>query len=73
MAGSLGDAWVDFAHVGLEFGTETLPFDTMAEGVDAAFPSQTVNLKAGSTSETIRITKPMTLQASGGTVTIGAP
>lgn len=71
------DIWTDFSHFGSELGTFNNPYDTVAEGVNQVITgvgaSELPNLwiKTGSTSETITITKPMTIRACGGTVSIG--
>jgi hypothetical protein len=71
------DAWVDFAYSGTEMGTYGQPFDSVFEGVlyitTGVGASELPNLwiKAGSTSETVTISKAMTIRACGGTVTIG--
>ncbi len=68
--------WVDFNHSGMEFGTFAFPFNTMAEGVARILGAPpdgrpSLRIKPGSTSETITITKSMSLNACGGTVRIG--
>ena len=68
----LSGLWVDFDYTGIEAGTSELPFNTLAEGVNAAASGATVNIVSGSTAETPTISNPMTLKASGGNVTIGA-
>ncbi len=63
--------WVDFAWSGPEYGLEAYPFNTLFEGVRNVCPDGTVKIKTGSTSETIRITKPVRLEAVSGVVRIG--
>jgi alpha-L-fucosidase 2 len=63
--------WVDFAFGGLEMGTESNPFDTLAEGVGVVEVAGTVFCKQGWTQETATIAKPLRLAAGGGTVVIG--
>lgn len=68
----LTEVWVDFAYSGAELGTETHPFNTLAEGIAAVLEGGTIYVKAGSTSETAEISKEVTIEAVGGDVTIGA-
>lgn len=70
---SLTDAWAEFAYTGTELGTFSQPFDTTNEGVVALVPdgTGTLHIKAGSTTETVTIVKPMTIVAEGGNVQIG--
>lgn len=74
-ANSLTDSWVDFGHTGNEQGTEANPFNTVGKGVTALVDdgSGTLHIKAGSSSETLSISKPMTVRAEGGAATIGQP
>ncbi len=71
-AGFTDPLWVDFAHGGPEEGSETSPFNTLAEGTDFVTPAGTVYVKSGNTAEALRITKPMRLEAPSGTVRAGA-
>ena len=64
--------WVDFGYAGVEDGTVTHPFNTLAEAINAAPDGGLINLQAGSTSEPITINRAVKLQSYwGGTVTIG--
>jgi hypothetical protein len=64
--------WVDFAYAGLdELGTFAAPFNTLAEGVAAVPTGGTLRIKAGTSAERPTLTKPMTISAYGGPVTIG--
>jgi len=54
-----------------ETGTSAQPFNTVTEGVNAASAGQTISIAADTYGETMTIAKPMTLTATGGTVTIG--
>jgi hypothetical protein len=63
--------WVDFGYAGAEQGDVSHPFNTLAEAVLAAPDGGLVNIKAGSSPETITISKAVTLKAWYGTVTIG--
>lgn len=71
------DVWVDFANIGFENGSYTWPFNTAAEGVNSivngvgASEEPTLWIKAGTTNETLTITKPMRVEACGGMVQIG--
>lgn len=73
----LSEAWVDFAHVGSESGTESLPFKTLGGAVSALIDNGTGVIKIkgdtadNDSSETPDISKPMTIQAINGTVQIG--
>jgi hypothetical protein len=66
-----GVIWVDFNHAGTENGTFDRPYNTLAEGVVAASPGNTICMKPGSSPETITITKAVVLRACGGTASIG--
>lgn len=64
--------WVEFDYPGpWQYGSFYLPFNTLAEALVAAPSGGTVGIKAGSSSETMTISKEVTLRACGGTVTIG--
>ena len=70
------DVFVDFGTSGSENGSFQNPFNTVLEGVNQTLPTPladipVLSIKAGSTSETLTIAKPMTIKACGGTVTIG--
>jgi hypothetical protein len=68
-----GPVWVDFNYTGfLQFGTYPFPFSTMTQGVNAVAAYGTIKIKtAGSTAETMTISKPVTIVAVGGPATIG--
>ena len=69
----LAETWLDFASThNIEIGTENLPYDTLTEGINAVVEGTVLKLFAGTTSQSVVIDKPMTLQAVGGTVTITA-
>lgn len=70
-ASSLAEVWVDFAHAGSELGTQANPFDTAIEGTTAVTANGTVHLSPGTSSETLTLLKPMTLESTGGVVRIG--
>jgi hypothetical protein len=53
-------------------GSFDFPYHTLALGISAVPAAGTINIKtAGHTTETMTITKPMTIVAVGGPVTIG--
>lgn len=66
-----GVVWVDFDYLGPEDGSETQPFNLLAEGVAAVLAGGSINLKAASSEETITVSKAMTITAVGGTVRVG--
>jgi hypothetical protein len=63
--------WVAFNYSGIENGVFDQPFNTVAEGVAATRNGGSTIIKSGSTSETLAISKPVTLRSWNGTVTIG--
>jgi hypothetical protein len=67
--------WVDFNFLGqrslVDISNFYAPYNTLREAVDETQPGCTINIKAGSSAETITITKPMTLRAYSGPVVIG--
>lgn len=63
--------WIDFGYAGNQTGSFSQPFNTVSQGVIAAPTAGTIYIKAGTTSETLTISKPLTIVASGGSVTIG--
>lgn len=72
---SLTSAWVDFAYTGAETGSQSQPFNTLNEAINAVASGGTINIKGNtadtSTSEKPTISKSVTITAVGGTVTIG--
>ena len=66
-------AWVDFGFPGEEYGTEVLPFNTFGEAVDFVTSGGTINIKPGTSGESLTVNKAMTVNAVGGTATIGQP
>jgi hypothetical protein len=66
-------AWLDFNYFGFfEFGDYFFPYKTLAHAVAGVPTYGTILIKtAGSSSETMTITKPMTISAVGGPATIG--
>jgi M6 family metalloprotease-like protein len=65
------ETWVDFAYRATELGTFLFPFNTFFEGQNAVPLGGTLWIKTGTSSETASITKPMTLRAYNGPVSIG--
>ena len=68
-----GPIWVDLnAPFPFQFGTFDLPYHTLAQGTNAVPSTGTINFKtAGSIPSPMTLTKPMTIVAVGGPVTIG--
>ncbi len=64
-------AWVDFGFAGEEFGTELLPFSTFGKAATFVTAGGTVNVKTGTSTETPTVAKEMTVNAVGGTASIG--
>jgi M6 family metalloprotease-like protein len=63
--------WVDFGYVGTEEGTFVRPYNTLFEGVSVVEHYGTIKVRAGSSPETLTISKPMTIVALEGHATIG--
>jgi subtilase family serine protease len=70
---SLGATYVNFNYTGsTQNGTYFEPFKTLAGGVNAVISGGTIIIEtAGSSSETMTITKPMNIIAQDGAATIG--
>ena len=68
-----GPVWVDFnGPFPFQFGTFDLPYHTLGQAINAVPATGTINIKtAGHTTETMTISKPMTIVAIGGPATIG--
>ena len=65
------DTYVDIENAtGIEDGTETHPFDTIAEGIEAATPGKSVVVLEGTYNEKLIINKGITLQGAGEGSTI---
>ncbi len=66
---------VDFNYMGTELGTQSQPYNTLAEAIEAVAVGGTITIKAGITSETFdginKINKNVTIKSSGGTAVIG--
>lgn len=68
-----GSIWVDFNSANpTQDGSYAAPYHLLSSGLSAVPATGTINIKtAGNTTETVTITKPMTIVAIGGPVTIG--
>lgn len=71
------DIYVDFDHIGLEFGLAALPYNTMTEGINnidapntGAGELPTMYITSGSQTYHGTISDPMNLVACGGSVTL---
>jgi len=67
--------WVDFNYSGTELGTESQPYNTLAEAINAVAEGGEITIKAGITSETFtginKIDKKVTIKSVNGTAIIG--
>jgi hypothetical protein len=68
-----GPVWVDFNFNGFpQLGLNILPYHTLAQAVSAVPSGGTILIRtAGASPETMLLTKPMTLEAYGGSAIIG--
>lgn len=68
-----GPIWVDFnSAISTQDGTFASPYHLLTLGLSAVPATGTINIKTvGHTTETMTITKPMTITAVGGPATIG--
>lgn len=70
------EVWVDFAASGFEAGTQANPFNSLQEGLAAVSSGGSIFFAGDSTdttsNETLTINQPVTLEAVGGSVTIGS-
>jgi hypothetical protein len=66
-------AWVDFNYTGAtNNGTYYFPFETLAQGTNAVPVGGNIWIRtAGSSAETMTISKPLTIHAYNGAATIG--
>ncbi len=66
---------VDFTYTGLESGTQSQPYNTLAEAITAVAAGGEIIIKGGITKETFtglnKIKKKVTIKSSLGTVVIG--
>jgi len=58
-------------HRGAELGTPSRPYRTVTVGYNLAWDNTRLKIKAGSYNEAVTFSKPMTILADGGPVTIG--
>ncbi|HRQ75133.1 MAG TPA: M12 family metallo-peptidase [Phycisphaerales bacterium] len=72
------NVWLDFSHVGIQFGTFTFPFNNLNSAINQVQPNgeelpimPILHIKSSSSSATATITKTMEIRACGGPVTIG--
>jgi subtilase family serine protease len=68
-----GDVWVDFNYTGgTQNGTYNYPFKTLAQGTNAVAPGGNIWIRtSGSSSETMVISKPLSIRAYSGPATVG--
>jgi hypothetical protein len=68
-----GPVWVDFNYSANlpQIGNYYQPFSTLAQGTNAVPSGGTISIKAGTSAETMKISKPMKLIAVGGKAIIG--
>ena len=67
----LSEAWVDFSFVSLEDGSQSNPFDSLAEALQVLEAEGTVQVVSGSSHEILTIDQALTLSAPSGLVKIG--
>ncbi|MDQ6630359.1 MAG: hypothetical protein M3Y82_01205 [Verrucomicrobiota bacterium] len=72
-AADMGTVWVDInSSNATQMGSYDFPYHTLAQGISAVPNSGTINFKTGGSIPTAMVlTKPMTIVAIGGPVTIG--
>ena len=68
-----GAIWVDFNYTGSpQNGSYIAPFNTLAQGVAAVSANGNIWIRnAGTSPETMTISKPMSIRAANGAATIG--
>ena len=66
------NVFADFEYTGPQFGTVSQPYYTLEAALEGVIAGGSITIEAGSTESTLSISTEVTLQASGGTVTIGA-
>ncbi len=72
LVGYAGPVFVNFNYTGTHTGSYYQPFNTLAGGVSAVSSGGTIFIEtAGSSSETMTISKPMTITVQNGPATIG--
>lgn len=67
----LQTAYVNFNYTGTENGSQSNPFNTLAEGLAAVVSDGTVRIAPGDTNETPTINQNVTLEATGVSAQIG--
>ncbi len=65
------EVWVDFNFSGVEDGSESRPYNTLAEVLNDVSTSGTIKIKPGFTAEIPFINQPVRIEAPSGSVTIG--
>jgi len=70
VAGYMTPVWVDPAYNGLELGTEAQPCNTLGEAVALVLRGGTVKVAPGNFNEAPRLSKPMRVEAPGGTARV---
>jgi serine protease len=65
------DIFIDKAHTGEQVGIKPLPFKIVGQANNGAWNGARLKIKAGSYPESVTFSKKVTLEAQGGTVTIG--
>ena len=72
LVGYAGPVFVNFNYTGSQTGSYAQPFKTLAGGVSAVTSGGTIIIEtAGSSSETMTISKPMTITSQNGAATVG--
>lgn len=66
-----GPVWVDFSYSGIQLGWFPFPYNTLAQGVSAVATGGTIVIKSSDSTETMTISKPMTITAVYGPATVG--
>ncbi|MCX6924224.1 MAG: S8 family serine peptidase [Verrucomicrobia bacterium] len=63
--------WVNFTATGYQDGSFVFPFQNLSSSLDVVPAGGTLNIFSGATDWTGTINQPVTIQAYGGTVTVG--
>ena len=72
LVGYAGPVFVNFNYTGTQTGSYAQPFNTLAGGTNAVSSGGTIIIEtAGSSSETMTISKPMTITSQDGAATVG--
>ena len=72
ISSALSIVWVDFNYTGTESGTQSQPYNTLTEAINAVTVGGEIIIKSGVTSETFTgINKKVTIKPFGGTAVIG--